>query len=197
MRTLFVFLAVAPLVAIAAPHDAERFTHLAGVNLSELPALEDLQKRFGASPITESGDAGDSDARVCYRTSDGRAAVEFFRGEVNWGFVLRLPKPKEERCPASKALDGKDLSISGIRLGMEESAYRQLMGKPSKEVANRLEHYFEYVHILTDAELVAERHRWPATNPEELRRWDVGISIRASFGKGRLVSFTVDRVETN
>jgi len=83
MRTLFVFLAVAPLVAIAAAHDAERFTRLAGVNLSDLPALEDSQKRFGASPITESGDAGDSDARVCYRTSGRLVSFTVDRVETN------------------------------------------------------------------------------------------------------------------
>lgn len=202
MRLSFALLAFLPLIAFAAPRDAERFTHLSGVNLSDIPAFEELQKQFGASPVIESGDAGDYDARVCYRASDKKTVVEFFHGEVNWGFVLRLSKASDKRCPTSNAIKPKQLSVAEIRLGIEESTYRQLMGSPKKETANHLEHDFQYVRTLTDTELSDmvkhnSKNGYPPINSEDLRRWDVGINIRAFFSKGRLASFTVDRVETN
>lgn len=203
MYRLLTLLILVPVIAFAASQDAERFTHIAGVNLSDLPALEELQKIFGTGSITESGDAGDYDARICYRTSDEKAVVEFFHGEVNWGFVLRIPEPHDDKCPISKELEARGLSISEISLGMDEAKYRQIMGKPNKETSNSLEHYFKYVHTLTDTELkqMVERNRkngYPPSNPEDLRRWDVGIYISAIFTKGHLTSFTVNRsTETN
>lgn len=202
MYKLLTFLILAPVIAFAAPRDAERFTRIAGVNLTDLPALEELQKIFGTSSITESGDAGNYDARICYRTFDEKAVVEFFHGEVNWGFVLRILEPNDNKCPISKVLWVRRLSIAEVSMGMDEAKYRQIMGKPNKETSSSLEHYFEYVHTLTDAELkqMVERNRkngYPTSNPEDLRRWDVGIYISAIFTKGHLTSFTVNRAETN
>jgi hypothetical protein len=58
MYKLLSLLIIVPLIAFAGPKDAERFTHIGGVNLSDLPSLEGLQKIFGPSSIIESGDAG-------------------------------------------------------------------------------------------------------------------------------------------
>jgi hypothetical protein len=47
---------------------------------------------------------------------------------------------------------------------------------------------------------MAERGRqsgYPQNDPEELRHWDVGITLSASFAQGHLTSIRVDRVETN
>jgi hypothetical protein len=202
-RLLLFVVALLPYSANAAPpQDAERFTHLAGVNLSDLPRLEDLQRIFGRSPIVESGDAGEYDARVCYRSVDGASVVEFFHGEVDWGFVVHITKPHDSRCSTSAVLKPSVLSVAGVKLGMKKAAYTRLLGKPRRETANLLEHYFSYVRTLTDSKLakIVERNRkdgYPITNPEELRRSDVGIDISASFVEGRLASFTVGRAETN
>ena len=202
MYRLLTLLIMVPAIAIAGSQDAERFTHIAGVNLSDLPALEELQKLFGMSSIVESGDAGNYDARICYRTSNEKAVVEFFHGEVNWRFVLRRPEPKDQKCPISKKLELRRLSIAEVSLGMDEAKYRRIMGKPYKETSNRLEYHFKYVHTLTDKELkqMVERNRkngYPPGNSEDLRRWDVGIYISAVFTKDHLASFTVSRTETN
>lgn len=202
MRVLFASVALLPLIALAAPQDAERFTHLSGVNLSDMPTFAELRRQFGTSPVVESGDAGSADARVCYTSSDKRTVVEFFHGEVNWGFVLRVPTAGDRKCPTSSAIASRQLSVAGIRLGMDEATYRRVVGNPKRETANRLDHSFGYVHTLTDAELGdmvkhSSENGYPSIGPENLRRWNVGINLRASFSKGRLASFTVDRVETN
>lgn len=194
--------AVWPISAAEAPEAAERFTHIVGVNLSELPSFDALAARFGVSHVTQSGDAGSYEARICYRTLDNRAVLEFFHGEVDWGYTLRVPKSDDFRCAPSGALVGDSISVAGIKLGMEKSAYTRLVGKSDKESANYRENRFEYVRTLTDAELNAKVDRNfkngnPQGDPEGLRHWDVGIELSASFKQGRLTSFRVDRVETN
>lgn len=191
-----------PVYAADEPEAAERFTHIVGVNLSELPSFDALAVKFGVSQVAQSGDAGGYEARVCYRTLDNRVVLEFFHGEVDWGYALRVPTHDDLRCVPSGALGGMPISVAGIKLGMEKAAYIRLVGKPDKESANHNENRFEYVHTLTDAELHAItdqnfKNGYPQGDPEGLRHWDVGIELSASFKHGRLTSFRVDRVETN
>jgi hypothetical protein len=181
---------------------AERFTHIAGINLADLPSFDELALRFGPALVTHSGDAGDFEARACYQTLDKRVVLEFFHGEVDWGFALRSPMRNDAQCHASAALKAGSMSISGVELGMEKSAYERVVGKPQKSTVNHIENVFEYVRTLTDKELSEmvkrdQKNGYPQSDPEELRRWDVGITLNASFTNGRLTSFRVDRVETN
>lgn len=191
-----------PTIAIAAPQNAERFTHIAGINLSDLPSLKSLQKIFGPSVIIQSGDAGDYDARICYQTPDKKAVVKFFHGEVDWGFLIRKPQKKDNQCPVSEKLQMRGLSVAGISLGMDKSKYIQIVGKPTRKTHNRVENEFDYIHTLTDGELrqLLKRRRkngYPPTNPENLRHWNLEIYTSAIFTKGLLTSFTVIRIETN
>jgi hypothetical protein len=148
-------LAVWPARAVNTPEAAERFTHVAAINLADLPSFDELASRFGVSPVTQSGDAGDYEARTCYQTLDKKAVLEFFHGEVDRGFRLRVPMRSDVHCASSAALNSPMLSIAGITLGMEKSAYERLVGKPQKGSANRSEKAFQYVHTLTDRELKA------------------------------------------
>ncbi len=202
LAILAVVAAVWPACAADTPEASERFTHVAGINLADLPSFDELALKFGPSLVTQSGDAGDYEARACYQTLDKRVVLEFFHGEVDWGFTLRSPMRNDLHCHMSAALKTGSMSIGGVELGMEKSAYEKLVGLPQKGSVNHNENVFEYVHTLTDTELneMVERGRkngYPQSDPEELRHWDVGITLSASFKKGRLRSFRVDRVETN
>ena len=199
---MLAIVAVGPLRAADAPEAAERFTHVAGINLADLPTFDELALRFGITLVAQSGDAGDYEARACYQTLDKKAVLEFFHGEVDWGFTLRSPMHNDLHCHSSAALNDGSISIAGVELGMEKSAYERLVGKPQKGSVNHSENVFQYVHTLTDTELSemverGQKNGYPQSDPEELRHWDVGITLSASFAKGRLTSFRVDRVETN
>jgi hypothetical protein len=195
--------AVGPTHAADAPEANERFTHVAGINLADLPSFDELASRFGSSPVSRSGDAADFEARTCYQTLDKKAVLEFFHGEVDWGFTLRTPMRSDARyCLSSAALNDRSISIAGIGLGIEKSAYEKLVGGPEKGSANHSENTFQYVHTLTDTELnekveQARTNGYPPNDPEDFRHWDVVITLSASFTRGHLTSFTVDRVETN
>lgn len=200
MRAFLLCLLIACPVAAANPTDAERFTHIAGVSLLDLPSPEALAKKFGAARVTQTGDASTADTRVCYQASDKSLVVEFFNGEVDWGFKLRKPRGIDQ-CPATTGLSAQT-EVAGVRLGMAKADYIALVGKPKSVTKRGVQHMFEYVHKLTDQELAAmidkgRRHGYPNSDPESLRKWDVGIVLRAAFERNLLVSFTVDRVETN
>jgi hypothetical protein len=194
--------AIWPARAADGPEAAERFTQVSGINLADLPSFDELASRFGISPVTQSGDAADYEARTCYQTLDKMAVLEFFHGEVDWGFTLRTPMRNDLHCLPSAALGGSPISVAGIKLGMRKSAYARLVGESQKGSVNHSENLFQYVHTLTDTELnaMAERGRksgYPQNDPEVLRHWDVVITLSASFVQGHLTSLRVDRVETN
>ena len=119
--------AVRPTRAAELPEAAERFTHVAGIKLADLPSFDELASRFGVSPITESGDGAGYEARACYQTLDKTAVLEFFHGEVDWGFKLRMPMSNDIHCPPSAELNDGSVSIAGIELGIEKSAYETLV----------------------------------------------------------------------
>jgi hypothetical protein len=195
-------LTIWPASAADAPEAAERFTHVSGINLADLPSFDELASRFGISPVSQSGDAAEHEARVCYQTLDRKAVLEFFHGEVNWGFRLRTPMRNDRQCLPSAALGGSSISVAGIKLGMRKAAYAQLVGKSQKGPASHSENVFQYVHTLTDSELSAmsERARksgYPQSEIVDLRHWDVRITLSASFAQRQLTSLRVVRVETN
>jgi hypothetical protein len=204
-KSILVLLAAAAMVpckAPADPMDAERFTHIAGFNLADGPSFDDYGRKFGSTPVDSTGDGAESESRVCYRSVQGDMVVEFFHGEVDWGFSLRRPRKGGGRCPIATGLSDDQLRIEGVALGMRVFQYKEKTGKPASETASRIKHRFEYVHVLTDAELgemMATRRKngYPPESQEALRRWDVGITLTGDFANGRLVSFSVDRVETN
>lgn len=194
--------AKAPAAAMADPRDAERFTHIAGFNLADLPSFEEYARRFGVSPIKSTGDAADAEDRVCYRLAQGDTVVELFHGEVDWGFSLHRPRKNDGQCPVAKSLSADQLNIAGVALGMSVAQYEEITGKPTGSKGPRVTHRFEYTHVLTDAELDemiarGRNNSYAPEDPKTLRRWDVGISLTGVFADGHLVSFSVDRVETN
>jgi hypothetical protein len=202
MKALMVLLAVSASAFAAPPEQAERFTQIAGFNLANLPTFEALAHVFGSSPVVESGDASEYDARVCYRSQDGSRVVEFFHGEVHWGFTLRTPTKTPHKCSASRALTAEVTNVAGVTLGMMKKDYVAAVGHPTKATTQRIEHEFQYVHVLTDKELsdLTDRMRkngYEDINPEDSRRWDVLITLKGTFRNERLDSFTVTRVETN
>jgi hypothetical protein len=187
---------------MAGPQEAERFTHIAGFSLADLPSFEDYAQKLGGSQVESSGDAGEFDTRVCYRSAGGDSVVALFHGEVDWGFSVHVPRAQDKKCPIAQALTADQLNIAGVALGMTIAQYQALTGKPSSIQGHRIKKIFEYTHILTDAQLsemveMHQRNGYPTQSPEELRRWDVGITLSATFLAGHLTSFTVDRVETN
>ena len=196
------FALTSPALAEAPSVQAERFTHIAQFNLADLPSFEALAHVFGPSPVAQSGDASEYDACVCYRSQDGSRVVEFFHGEVHWGFTVRASTRAQGKCPTSSALTLETTNIAGVTLGMMKKEYEATVGHPKKTTARRVEHEFQYIHVLNDQELseqtdLMRKNGYKDIEPEDHRRWDVIITLEGTFKNQRLDSFTVTRVETN
>lgn len=199
---LCVTLAASMPVLAGSQGSAERFTHFAGVRLADTPSLENIQSILGKSQVIRTGDAADYDARLCYRSAHGDVVVEFFHGEVDWGYVMRRRTGHDSNCPISAELEASKLSVAGIRLGITRGEYERVVGETRKVAPNRLESDFRYTHVLSNKELAGmvrrdRKNGYGVENPEDMRRWDVGIHLTGMFRGGRLVSFTVERTETN
>lgn len=183
------------------PQDAEIFTHIAGFNLANYYSFDALAEKFGANKVVASGDASTADFRVCYKTSDEKAVVTFFHGELNWGFTVSKTRNADKHCTKTNALTLEQLNIAGIQLGMDKEAYRTVVGKPHSEKNNHIQHEFSYVRILTDIELkdVVDRSKknGKEINPDDYRQFDVFIGLDAFFTDGHLIRFSVTRVESN
>lgn len=191
-----------PAGADVTPQAAERFTHLLGVSLASGIDFNDLAKRFGVTPVIQNNDAETPDARVCYRSADGKVAIEFFHGDINAGFTLRDALAKDSRCPVSKAITANKLKVAKLSLGMLRTAFGTLLSKPANTTRNGLTYQFQYVYSLTDAQVAAalaeaRKQGYDSDKPEDLRHRNVGIYIQAGFNGERLSSLVVDRVETN
>lgn len=199
---LMLFVLAYPAFAGVTPQDAERFTHLLGINLAAGFGFDDLARRFGASPIIQTGDAEIADTRVCYRSADGKSVVEFGRGAVDYRFVVRDASSKDEHCPVSKAITADKLKVAELTPGMKRAAFEAQLGKPANATADHLVYQFEYVHTLTDQQIAAlleqaRKNGYDSDKAEDMRNWDVVIFIHAVFKQERLSSLTVDRAETN
>lgn len=182
------------------PQDAEIFTHIAGFNLANY-SFDALAEKFGANKVVASGDASTADFRVCYKTSDEKAVVTFFHGELNWGFTLSKIGNADKHCTKTDALTPEQLNIAGIQLGMDKEAYRKVVGKPHSENGDHIQHEFSYVRILTDSELKdlidSSKKNGKEINPDDYRQFDVFIGLDAFFTDGHLSRFSVTRVESN
>jgi hypothetical protein len=199
---LMIFCLAYPAFAAVTPQAAERFTHLLGVNLAGGIDFNDLAKRLGPSPIVQTNDAETPDTRVCYRSADGKATVEFFHGDINAGFTLREALSKDAHCPTSKAITANKLRVAELSLGMPRAGLETLFGKSANTTPNGLTYQFQYVYSLTDAQVAAalaeaRKQGYDSDKPEDLRNRNVGIYIQAGFKDDRLSSLVVDRVETN
>ncbi|MDR2011511.1 MAG: hypothetical protein LBQ20_00400 [Rhodanobacter sp.] len=93
-----VFLFAAALVADSAPR-----LEFAGVTLNEKP-FSAVTGRFGEAPSWQTGDAAESETKVCYSisTGAGRRYIYFISGELGGGFVngVRVALEGDKHCIA-------------------------------------------------------------------------------------------------
>jgi hypothetical protein len=173
-RILLIMLAGYPLLSPAAGRDMEKFTHMAGVNLSDYLDLKAITQLFGQTNIVRSGDAADYVGKACYLTKKKDAVLEFNESELYRGYEIRVPIRSDSQCAQVDKLDLKKLEVAGIRLGMSREEFDRVIENP-RDGSDKVSQEWQYVDKKEDGE------------------WHVYIYIRAHFAKGLLQSFSVDR----
>lgn len=103
----FLMLAAYPLLSLAEGRDMEKFTHIAGVELSDYLKFDEIARRFGKAEIVRTGDAADYFGKVCYLTKQRDAVLEFNESELYRGYEIRVPNGTERQCLRVESLDSK------------------------------------------------------------------------------------------
>lgn len=85
----------------------EKFTHIAGVELSDYLKFDEIARRFGKAEIVRTGDAADYFGKVCYLTKQRDAVLEFNESELYRGYEIRVPNGTERQCLRVESLDSK------------------------------------------------------------------------------------------
>jgi hypothetical protein len=163
-----------PCITLASPADAERFAHIAGINLADYPNIETLASFFGHTTVVRTGDAATAEARACYLTSDGEATLEFIAGELDRGFEIRRPTTEDRQCGIAKTLKVSMLEVAGVKLGMSRADFDSLFDKPPQGLQHLSSHY----------SFVRE---------DKGEKWYIDINIGATFSNSQLQSFSVSR----
>lgn len=160
-----------------------QFTSFADFHLGSI-TLAQVTKELGHASLSETGDAGEYTASVCYLTPTG--AIYFLSGEMGGAEhdvigvgISTLESSGTTSCarwPSSRRLP--DMSIGGIRLGMSKAAFARTAGGTVQwdgdvgVVAFLSEKVVQHDHI------------------------DVSISLQATFDAGQLVGLRSWKVES-
>lgn len=159
MKTIILFIALCLGACSTSPLQPPQhrpnhpFSTFAGFTLGE-STLADVQRRYGISPIKQSGDAGDFHAWLCYSTPG--AEVRFHSGELGGGSVLlgfTLSKQRTEpRCPMPKRSIPLRLNETHgpIRLGMSRNDYALAVEHPLQWSKNTATWQIESSSITND-----------------------------------------------
>jgi hypothetical protein len=160
-----------------------QFTSMAGFHLGAV-TLAQVATELGPATLSESGDAGEYTASVCYRTPAG--AIYFLSGEMGGADhdllgigISTLDSSRAKSCatwPSSRSLP--ELSIGGIHLGMSRAAFaRAAQGK-----------------VLWSGELASIT--FDSDKLEQQGHVDVSISLQATFAAGKLVDLRSWKIES-
>ncbi|GAA5009517.1 hypothetical protein FNZ56_02275 [Pseudoluteimonas lycopersici] len=168
--------------------DGERFTSYAGFQLG-IGTLDDVQRRLGATDAVHTGDAGDSETRLCYRVPGGN--ISFLSGEIGGetdliGFSFsNVPRTHCATWPSTMPVPSMELA--GLRLGMGKEEFSAAVGGEFHWENGEGNAYFESQRKPTDA----ERAAMPVD-----AMFDVDVSVIGSFVDGKLAEVEVWKVET-
>lgn len=178
MRAAFPLLLL--FIGSAAPareFPGDRFTRFSGFDLGRT-TLADIQTRFGASRVHESGDASEYLAEICYAAPFGEArfmSPEMGGGIYLLGYAIDGTKSKS-KCPTSRhALPD---SVAGLKLGMTRHRFQSILGTRIDWTQDTGNARFEYKTTSSQASL------------------DTTISVIGTFDKDRLIKFIVWKIES-
>ncbi len=187
----------AVLVAVVFPamaaDDGARFTSFLGLRLN-IGTLNEVQARLGKTPLIESSDSGDYEARICYLGSNG--VVSFVssspRLELSGFEVREAVTGTAEGC---RELHGRyadqSKQFGGLRLGMSKAEFVGLLGEPVRWDGDAGERLYE-----SEQKMTADERGLFRDSPELLSRgtFNVMVTVTGTFVQDRLVGFRVWKV---
>jgi hypothetical protein len=198
--TLLLCSACFALPAIA-QSDGAKFTTFAGFELGKV-TLGQIAEHLGPSKLLESGDAGEYEAKICYRTNAG--LVYFLSGEMGGPEhdLLGLAVSRSDttkscpRFPANRA--PKQLNLGGLRLGLTKAEFSRVVAINIQWEGDIGRAFFESKRTMSPAEIEKlPQDVKAATLAGKMQNYfDVVVSVIGIFSGDRLIEFSVWKVET-
>jgi hypothetical protein len=206
IKLLFLSVLLALTISIAptyAQEDGSQFTNFAGFDLGTV-TLSEIEQKYGPTTLIESGDAGEYEAKICYRLDDG--ILYFLSGEMGGsnhkllGFAVCVSRTSESEKCAGFPIEKKPLklNLAGLHLGMSKAEFENVFSTKVKWNGTTGTALFESKRAMTQK----ERERLPKEVQEGTKAgifqnyFDVGVSIIGYFEGNNLVEFRVWKVET-
>lgn len=198
-----IFVVVISMAPAYAQNDGSQFTNFAGFDLGTV-TLSEIEQKYGPTTLIESGDAGEYEAKICYRLDDG--ILYFLSGEMGGsnhellGFAISVPMSSEQKKCAEfpvKKISLK-LNLAGLHLGMSKADFKKLFKRIVNWNGNTGTTFFESKRAITQKEL----ERLPKDVQEGTKDrvfqnyFDVVVSIVGHFEGNKLVEFRVWKIET-
>jgi hypothetical protein len=181
--------------------DGAKFTTFAGFELGKV-TLGQVAEHIGPAKLLESGEAGEYEAKICYRTNAG--LVYFLSGEMGGrehdllGFAVSrndTTKPCS-KFPANRA--PKILTLAGLRLGLTKAEFSRTVATSVQWDGNVGRAFFESKRTMSTAEInnLPQDVRLATLAGKMQNYCDVLISVIGIFSGDKLIEFQVWKVET-
>jgi hypothetical protein len=200
-RIFLYFLLIGFMPCAHAQGDGENFASFAGISLRKTN-LSQIVEKFGPAKLVETGDAGEYEAKICYRTPMG--LIYFLSGEMGGpehellGFGISeddVSKPcgifPEHQLPP-------ELSIAGLRLGLSKTEFARILATKVQWEGNSGQVFFESKRPMTAKELKSfpADHKAAILAGQAQNYFDVSISVFGKFSNNKLTAFQVWKIET-
>ena len=178
-----------------------KFTSFAGFRLGTV-TLSGVQKKLGKAKLIETGEAGEYEAAICYRTNLG--LVYFLSGEMG-GSELDLlafgvsKSDKTKPCsPFPKKWPLPRLELAGLRLGMTKVQFERVVATKVEWNGNIGRAFYQSKRPMTSAEIDAQSEdvRRMISTGEQQDYFDVLVSVVGTFTEGKLMDFRVWKIES-
>lgn len=181
--------------------NGEQFARANGFSLGTSNLLE-VQQKLGPSRLVAAGDGGDYEESICYKARTG--FFYFLAGEMSGsdhGLIGFGASANDRNVPCSQTAKRNhllDTKIARIRLGMTRQQFEKVIDASVKWEKDVALAFYLNKRPMTPTEISAL--------PADIRRglddgtiqnyYDVSISIKGVFKRGKLDSYKVWKVES-
>jgi hypothetical protein len=178
-----------------------KFTRFAGFHLGTV-TLSDVQKKLGKAKLIETGEAGEYEAAICYRTYLG--LVYFLSGEMGGSELDLLAfgisgSDKTKPCsPFPKKWPSSRLELAGLRLGMTKAQFERVVATKVEWNGDIGRAFYQSKLPMTSAEIDVQPKnvRRMIASGEQQDYFDVLVSVVGTFAEGKLIDFRVWKIES-
>ncbi|MCQ4145982.1 hypothetical protein [Vogesella sp. AC12] len=184
----------------ATAQDGAKFTSFAGFDLGKA-TLAQVAKRLGPAKILEKGEAGEYEAKICYRMPGG--TIYFLSGEMGGPdhdlLGLGIAGSSGSRsCAEFRGSEVPSLELGGLRLGLSKAEFSRVVGGKVEWDGDVGRVAFESRRPITPAEfsLLPKGAKEAAESGQLQDYFDVVVSVVGTFVRGKLSAFQVWKVET-